>query len=139
MSGRAAQRRSPFERRFSFGRSTKSPGRFSATTKLGRCRLLSGCSIKSVKVLALYKPRAVHVTAARTVQGEEALRAWYQSLFKQLLPEAVFRLTGYTGSGSSRHLTWTAASEQGEVHNGKDTLGLSDDKIMYHYSFFSVT
>lgn len=91
------------------------------------------------KVLALYKPRAVHVTAARTIQGEHALRGWYQSLFSQLLPEAIFKLSVFTSSGSARHLTWTAVSEKGEVHNGRDTLGVIDDKIAYHYSFFSVT
>jgi hypothetical protein len=90
------------------------------------------------KVLAMYIPRAVHVTAARTIQGEQALRAWYQSLFRQLLPDAKFKLSNFTGSGSSRHLTWTASSARGEVHNGRDTLGIIDDKIAYHYSFFSV-
>ena len=90
-------------------------------------------------VSALYKPRAVHVTAARTIQGEHALRAWYQSLFTQLLPDAIFKLSGFTSSGSARHLTWTAVSEKGEVHNGRDTLGVIDGKIAYHYSFFSVT
>lgn len=91
------------------------------------------------RVLTFYKPNAVHVTAARTVQGVQALRAWYQTLFSQLLPGANFRLSGFTGSGSSRHLTWTANSERGRVNNGRDTLGLIDDKIMYHYSFFNVT
>lgn len=91
------------------------------------------------KVLAMYTPRAVHVTAARTIQGEQALRAWYQSMFRQLLPDAKFILSNFTGSDSSRHLTWTASSARGDVHNGRDTLGIIDDKIAYHYSFFSVT
>jgi hypothetical protein len=91
------------------------------------------------KVVALYSPTAVHTTAARTIQGHTALRAWYQTIFNELLPNAKFTLTGFSGSGASRHLTWTAASAQGKVDNGSDTLGLSDGKIIYHYSFFNVT
>ncbi len=91
------------------------------------------------KVVELYSPTAVHITAARTIQGHAAIRAWYQSVFDQLLPGGKFTLTGFTGTVSSRHLTWTATSFQGKVNNGSDTLGLSDGKIIYHYSFFSVT
>lgn len=90
-------------------------------------------------VVELYNPTAVHVTAARTIQGTTAIRAWYQSLFTQLLPNAKFTLTGYSGSGSSRHFTWTAAGTQGKVENGNDTLGLVNEKISYHYSFFTIT
>jgi hypothetical protein len=54
------------------------------------------------------------------------------------LPNAKFTLTGFSGTGASRHLTWTATSPQGKVDNGSDTLGLSDGKIIYHYSFFTV-
>jgi hypothetical protein len=91
------------------------------------------------KVVELYTPTAVHITAARTVQGHAAIRTWYQTLFNSLLPNATFTLTGFTGTGNSRHLTWTASSPQGKVNDGNDTLGLSGGKISYHYSFFSVT
>jgi hypothetical protein len=91
------------------------------------------------KVLTLYTPTAVHVTAARTVQGLDALRAWYTTLLGQLLPGAVFNLTGYSGTGSSRHFTWTAISSKGVVQNGSDTFGLLNGKITYHYSFFTIT
>jgi hypothetical protein len=91
------------------------------------------------RVLALYTPSAVHVTAARTVQGAASLATWYQSLFKQVLPGGSYKLTGYSGSGSSRHLTWTATSPKGCVQNGNDTFGLVEGKISYHYSFFTVT
>ena len=55
------------------------------------------------QVLALYTPTAVHVTAARTVQGPDALRSWYAYLLGQLLPGAAFHLTSFSGVGSSRH------------------------------------
>jgi len=91
------------------------------------------------QVVALYNPTAVHITADRTIQGHPAIRAWYQSMFNFLLPNATFTLTGTTGNGTSRHFTWTATSSQGSVHNGNDTVGLHNDKIAYHYSFFNIT
>jgi len=91
------------------------------------------------QVVALYAPAAVHITAARTVQGQDALKAWYQTMFAELLPEARFALTGYTSEGNIRHMSWTAASALGKVQNGSDTLGLSNGEIVFHYSFFSVT
>ncbi len=89
-------------------------------------------------VLSFYNPGAVHVNAARTAAGQEALRAWYTTLFNQYLPGGKFKLTGYSGSGASRHFTWTASSNQGKVENGNDTLGLVNEKITYHYTFFTV-
>lgn len=91
------------------------------------------------KLLSFYSPSAVHVNAARTVSGTEALRTWYTTIFNQLLPGATFKLTGYTGAGESRHFTWTAASNRGKVDNGNDTLGLLNGKIAYHYTFFTIT
>ena len=90
-------------------------------------------------MLSLYSPSAVHVTAARSIQGHAALRAWYQELFERILPNGQFNLTGFTGSGNSRHFNWTARSNRGSVQNGNDTFGLVDGKITYHFSFYSVT
>jgi hypothetical protein len=86
-----------------------------------------------------YTTNAVHVNAARTIQGIPAIRAWYQSLFNQILPNGRFTLTSFTGSGNSRHFAWTATSNAGSVRNGNDTFGLVDGKIGYHYTFFTVT
>jgi hypothetical protein len=55
------------------------------------------------------------------------------------LPNATFVLTGYSGTGSTRQLAWTATSESGQVLNGSDTMGVEDGKITFHYTFFSVT
>lgn len=91
------------------------------------------------KMSELYMPTAVHVTAARTIQGLEAIRNWYRNYFTQILPNAKFRLTGFSGTGSSRHFTWTATSSLGSVNNGNDTLGLINDKIAYQYTFFTIS
>ena len=91
------------------------------------------------QVVALYTPTAGHVTSARTVQGTEAIRTWYTSLFNQLLPNATFTLAGFSGTGPSRQLTWSATSSAGKVQNGSDTLGIINDQISYHFQNFTVT
>ncbi len=91
------------------------------------------------RVANLYTERAVHVTAARTIVGRDKIRTWYQTLFNQVLPNGVFFLTSFSGSGNSRSFTWTARSTAGNVNNGSDTLGLMSDQIAYHYSQFSVS
>jgi hypothetical protein len=87
----------------------------------------------------LYTLTGIHTSPSETVQGAEQLLAWYHTFLTATLPNATFVLTGYSGSGSSRHLTWTADSVNGRVLNGNDTLGLKDGKIAYHYTFFNVT
>ncbi len=90
------------------------------------------------QVVALYQNNAVHVTAARTIVGKAKIKAWYQHVFNQLLPNVTVVLTGHTGSGNTRHFTWTATSSQGNVNDGQDTFGLHNDKIAYHYTHFTV-
>ncbi|MDD5469073.1 MAG: nuclear transport factor 2 family protein [Anaerolineales bacterium] len=91
------------------------------------------------QVLALYAPNAVHVTSARTVQGAQGLRAWYQTLFTQTLPNATFTHTGHIGAGASRYLTWTATSSAGRVNDGRDTFGMLNGLIAYHFTTFTIT
>ncbi len=91
------------------------------------------------QIANLYIPTAVHITSASTIQGLDAIRTWYTTLFNQILPNPTFTLTGFSGSGSSRHFTWTATSSLGRVQNGNDTFGLINDKIAYHYTFFTTT
>lgn len=90
-------------------------------------------------ILELYNPNAVHITASRSIQGYNSLRSWFQTVLDQMLPNAIFTRTGFIGTGSFRYFTWTAVSSNGSVQNGSDTLGILDEKITYHYSFFSVT
>lgn len=90
------------------------------------------------QVISLFSADAVHITAASTIQGTEPLRAWYVSLFRDNLPSAVFTLLGSTGSGTERHISWSAVSSKYKVNDGLDTFGLMDGKIIYHYSSFTL-
>jgi len=90
------------------------------------------------RLVSLYNPSAVHINASRTIQGAGPIQTWYETYINQLMPNGKFTLTGYSGSGNSRHLTWTAVSDRGVVRNGNDTIGLHDGKIAYHYTFFTL-
>jgi len=90
------------------------------------------------KVVALYASDAVHVTSDRTLQGSVAIKAWYASLFASQLPNGKFTMTNSTGSLGSRQFTWTATSNAGSVNNGNDSLGLVNNQIVYHYSYFTI-
>ena len=87
---------------------------------------------------SLYREDAVHITSERTIQGTASINSWFGTLFADILPESEFTLAGFSGSGNTRQISWTASSSAGNVQNGSDTLGLQDGKIAYHFSDFSV-
>jgi len=91
-----------------------------------------------VKVAALYNPSGVHVTADRTLQGTEAILRWYNSLLRDKLPGGRFVITGRTQEDNVHTLTWTAESNGGRVLDGKDSLGIKDEQIAFHYSYFTI-
>ncbi len=103
-------------------------------------QLIEALNSRNTNVLAdLYADRAVHVTSDRTIIGRDKILSWYHTFFNQHLPNGIFFLSGYSGTGNSRHLTWTAQSTAGKVNDGNDTLGLINDKITYHYTYFTVS
>jgi hypothetical protein len=89
-------------------------------------------------ITAFYESTAVQITPARTIQGLDSIRSWYNGLFSQVLPNAVFTLTGSSGTGSTRHINWNCTSSRGTIQNGSDTFGMSNDKIIYHYSYYKL-
>lgn len=90
-------------------------------------------------VLKLYHPNAGHVTARRTVVGLEDLSKWYLALMKDMLTGARFTLIEAGGAGNSRRFKWSAVGPRGTVLDGDDTLGLSEGRIQYHYTYFTYT
>ncbi len=77
------------------------------------------------RVIALYSPRSVLVTASRSISGEEQIRAWYQLLFSEMLPEVDFLLMDISGSGNFRRIRWNAKEHKSilEPGNGDDSSG----------------
>ncbi|MHC1784490.1 MAG: nuclear transport factor 2 family protein [Anaerolineaceae bacterium] len=87
-------------------------------------------------IMGLFASNALHITSTSTIQGTDAIRQWYGALFRDSLPTATFTLVGSSGTGAERQLSWSAVSGKFKVTDGKDTIGLIDGKISYHYSFF---
>jgi len=103
-------------------------------------KLIDALNSQDPDVVAnLYSECAVHITSDRTITGTLKIRNWYSTLLQKHLPNGNFSLSNYSGSGNSRHFTWTAQSTAGRVIDGRDTLGLINDKIVHHYSRFSVS
>lgn len=96
-------------------------------------------SHNSELVAKLYTSQAVRITSSQTIQGTDAIKNWFTAFFNSTLPNATFKLTSSTGSGSTRHFTWEAASSKGNIKNGNDTLGIINNQIAYHYSYFTIS
>ena len=94
-----------------------------------------------LNVVLLYTLTGVHTDnqSQQTIQGPEALLAWYHDFLHNTLPEAAFELTEAISNGNTRKLTWKATSTKGEVLEGKDTMGVINGKISFHYKRFTVT
>jgi len=86
----------------------------------------------------LYQPNAAHVTAQRTIIGNNAISNYYFDLLFNQLPNATFTLQTHSGQDPTRIFTWTAVSSKGRVLDGQDTLGLRDGLIQYHYTRFNI-
>lgn len=84
----------------------------------------------------LYSDNAVHITAAQTIQGRDAIQNWYTELFTKNQPGAVFILTSTTGKDPTHNFSWTS-SWASSTRQGTDTIGLIDGLISYHYSSIS--
>jgi len=89
---------------------------------------------------ALFAPNGVHIFGGGAmIAGPAAIRQWYVDLFNSLLPNAIFTITGTLGSGTTRHLLWTATGQGVKVLNGEMTLNLINDQIVYMSDVFNIT
>ena len=93
----------------------------------------------NTQVAELYASDAAHILPKRTIQGKANISNWYLLFFNQIFPNAAFQLKGVSGSGSSRHITWTGQSSKGDITNGNDTIGIRNGKITYHLSHYTIT
>ncbi len=89
-------------------------------------------------VAALHTENAVLVQPQGTLTGREAIRQWYETFFQAIAPQGAFIVTQRSGSGHVRHFSWQGAAAGPKVLQGRDTLGLLDDHIAYHYTYFTV-
>jgi hypothetical protein len=97
--------------------------------------LIDGINNRNLEnILFLYNSEAVHITAKETIQGKTAIRIWYEKMLNGTYKNCSFILSGIEGKNDNRHFSWTAKSSDGKNYFGKDSIGLQDGKIIYHYS-----
>jgi hypothetical protein len=100
--------------------------------------LIDGINSRNItKIVSLYLPDAVHINAQRTIQGQPALREWYKLSFESYLKDAVFEITNLEKSATTRKFSWKISLGTLNQISGFDSIGLSNEKILYHYSSFS--
>jgi len=85
-------------------------------------------------ILALYAQDAIHINAARTIQGPAELRVYFQEFLSALSETATFTLRSESGNQETKHISWDLMNDLSCVSSARETLGLSKKKILYHYS-----
>lgn len=88
-------------------------------------------------LVALYQANAGHVSAKRMIFGAPAIRLWYQQLLGELLAGGRFTVADARGKDNSWAFEWRWEKAGSAAQSGKDTLGLRDGRIQYHYTTFS--
>jgi len=97
--------------------------------------LVNALNNKNVtSLIGLYASDAIHITAERTIQGQAPLKTWYTQVLNFDYKDAVFEVTELSGADPTRYLTWKVTLADGTLKTGSDTIGLADNKIIYHYS-----
>jgi hypothetical protein len=86
------------------------------------------------KVIKLYSDNAVHIRTTSAVQGKEKIREWITTLLKSYTHNT-FTLLGQSHENNIYNFQWEASTQDGSTVEGKDTIGVMNDKISYHYSF----
>lgn len=87
-------------------------------------------------IASLYHENAGHVNAQRLLLGIQSIKNWYHDLLHEVLPAGTFAIDQVRGTGSSWTFNWTFHSPSGQLAGGKDTLGMRQGRIQYHYSSF---
>ena len=87
-------------------------------------------------IASLYHENAGHVNAQRLLLGIQSIKKWYHNLLHEVLPAGTFAIDQVRGTGSSWTFNWTFHSPSGQLAGGKDTLGMRQGRIQYHYSSF---
>jgi len=85
-------------------------------------------------ILNLYADDAVHINAARTIQGKISINNYYLDYFSTIPTSSSFHLLSDTGNDETRHIDWDLRNGGTKISHGTETFGISKQKIIYHYS-----
>jgi len=90
-------------------------------------------------VLDIYAKNAVLVTPKKTIQGRDNIKAFYEQIIMAELKKGDFRVTYRRNIDNTIHYKWTCNSRTGTVIDGKDTLGVRNNKVIYHYCYYTIS
>jgi len=86
----------------------------------------------------LYRDNAIHIRPELTIQGKDSIKQWYQYMLTELIPEGTFSLSSASRQENTITFNWQVQNANTLILiYGQDTIGLVEEKISYHYSFFS--
>jgi len=88
-------------------------------------------------ILEFYQPDAVHIDAKETIQGLTSLSTWYTEVINSDFKEKTIQILDISKKDHTRQFSWIAKASNGDSVEGNDTLGLLENKIIYHFSSFS--
>ena len=86
------------------------------------------------QITELYAHDAVHINAERTIQGKTSINQFYNDYFLKIPPTSIYDLKTNTGTEETRHISWNLRNGNSIVASAKETFGLLNKKIIYHYS-----
>jgi len=90
-------------------------------------------------VLDIYATNAVLVTPKQTIQGETNIRTYYEQVIRTQLKRGDFRVTWKSIEDNIIQFRWTCTSQTGNVNDGRDTIGIRNNEVIYHYSYFTIS
>ena len=84
-------------------------------------------------VLKFYHHNAVHIRSGSAIVGKQAIREWIATLMKEHSGQK-FTLLQENTDRHIHNFRWQVQSQNGSLLDGRDTMGVIDQSIQYHYS-----
>jgi len=88
------------------------------------------------QVLKLYHNNAFLIRSTQSVQGKEKIRNWIRNLLVSHT-KGEFKLMNEAQNRNIHNFRWQGEDTTGNRVEGRDTMGMLDGKIIFHYSLIS--
>ena len=85
-------------------------------------------------VIDFYANDAIHIHSNGAVRGREAIQPLIDSLLNDY-PDVQFALLSQSNTNNIYNFHWKTLNNPGAQIEGRNTIGLSNNKINYHYAF----
>lgn len=86
-------------------------------------------------VIRFYHNSAIHIRPGNAILGLTAIHNWLSTLMNSY-PEGKFTLIDANTDRKTRNFRWQVQNRSGKTQlEGRDTMGVIDNAIRYHYSF----